>query len=138
MTLGIVYGCSLHPKGGWEVTACFDSPVSEGAKLVEVGQGNLSNVEVKLTYNHSTLVKVEAGGQVLYEVDISPKPYYQVCFASGWGGDYDSYEEAQQDCYSLLGYSRSIRCVNPEDPEYMNPYPVSLTEKIHKVNNTVV
>lgn len=86
-------------------------------------------VELVLTFNYGTLVKAEFQDNVLYEVDLSPKPYFQVCWASGWGGDYASEEDARNECLSLCGYGRSIREVKPGDGGYKDPRYLSLVEQ---------
>lgn len=92
--------------------------------------------EIVLTFNWGALVKVEAAGVVLYEVDLSPQPYWQVCWASGWGGEYDTQEQAQQECESMLGYGRATREVRPGDEGYRNPRTLSLKEKRFPVDAT--
>jgi hypothetical protein len=86
-------------------------------------------VDAVLTYDGDSLVKVQIAGKTHYEVDLSPMPYFQVCWAYGWSGSYDSEEEAMEDCVSLCGHHRSIRKVNPEDGHYRNPRTLQLTEK---------
>lgn len=85
--------------------------------------------ELVLTFNFGTLVKVVFQDRVLYEVDLSPKPYFQVCWAHGWAGDYESEEEAREECLSLCGHGRSIREIKPGDDGYKNPRQPQLTEK---------
>lgn len=90
-----------------------------------------TNVEVKLTYDYSTLIRVEVAGNVVHNIDIIPRPYWEVCWASGWSGDYASCDEAVDDCYNRCGYNRSVRKVEPGDPGYKDP-------EIHQYNTTVV
>jgi len=85
--------------------------------------------ELVLTFNFGTLVKVVFQDRVLYEVDLSPKSYWQVCWAHGWAGDYESEEEAREECLSLCGHGRSIREIKPGDDGYKNPHQPQLTEK---------
>ena len=44
-------------------------------------------------------------------------------------GDYDSEEEARNECLSFCGYGRSIREVKPGDDGYKNPRQPKLTER---------
>jgi len=89
----------------------------------------LEGAELVLTFNFGTLVKVVFQDHALFEVDLSPQPYFQVCWASGWGGAYESEEDAIDESRSLCGYGRSIREVKPGDDEYKNPRYLSLTEQ---------
>lgn len=91
-------------------------------------------IEVILTYNHDQVVKVVVAGVTHYEVDLSPKPYFQVCWAHGWGGSYSSEEEASEDCLSLCGHGRSIREVKPTDEGYKDNRYLEITEKRIKVS----
>lgn len=86
-------------------------------------------MELVLTFNFGTLVKAEFQDRILYEVDLSPKSYFEVCWAHGWAGDYETEEDAENECLSLCGYSRSIREVKPGDDGYKNPRQPQLTEK---------
>lgn len=95
-------------------------------------------VDLVLTFNCGELVKAVFQDQTLYEVDLSPKPYFQVCWANAWGGAYESEEVAMAECISLCGYGRSIREVKPGDAEYKNPHYLNLVEKhIHYTPNTI-
>lgn len=106
--------------------AFFDiSPV--GTKLYAAA--GAAPAELVLTFNFGTLVKAEFQGRMLYEVDLAPKPYFQVCWAHGWAGDYESEEEAREECLSLCGHGRSIREIKPGDDGYKNPRQPQLTEK---------
>jgi len=85
--------------------------------------------ELVLTFNFGTLVKVVFQDRVLYEVDLSPKSYWQVCWERGWAGDYESEEEAREECLALCGYERSIREIKYRDDGYKDPHQPQLTEK---------
>ncbi len=85
--------------------------------------------ELVLTFNFGSLIKAVFQDRVLYEVDLSPKSYFQVCWAHGWSGDYESEEAARDECLSLCGYGRSIREVKPGDDGYKNPDSLELTEQ---------
>ena len=86
-------------------------------------------VDVVLTFNYGQLVKVHIADHTLYEVDLSPKPYFQVCWAHGWAGIYSSEDEAAEDCLSLCGHGRSIREIKPGDDGYRNPNAINLIEQ---------
>ena len=108
--------------------AFFDS-VELGTKLYLAAGAAPVPSELVLTFNFGTLVKVVFQDRVLYEVDLSPKSYWQVCWAHGWAGDYESEEEAREECLSLCGHGRSIREIKPGDDGYKNPHQPQLTEK---------
>ena len=108
--------------------AFFDS-VELGTKLYLAAGAAPVPSELVLTFNFGTLVKVVFQDRVLYEVDLSPKPYFQVCWAHGWAGGYESEEEAREECLSLCGHGRSIREIKPGDDGYKNPHQPQLTEK---------
>ena len=108
--------------------AFFDS-VELGTKLYLAAGAEPVPSELVLTFNFGTLVKVVFQDRVLYEVDLSPKSYWQVCWAHGWAGDYESEEEAREECLSLCGHGRSIREIKPGDDGYKNPHQPQLTEK---------
>ena len=78
--------------------------------------------KVELTYdNFNRLVLVKINGTVVHEIDMSPKPYWQVCWSQGWSGEYASEEDANDYCFSVCGFYRSVREVKPSDQEYVNP-----------------
>ena len=95
------------------------------AALVKLTQGQ----EVVLTSNYGRIVKVEVAGATHFEVDLSPRSYFEVCWAYGWSGTYSSREEAEEECESLCGYRRAIREVKPTDAAYKNPSHLNLKEQ---------
>jgi hypothetical protein len=91
--------------------------------------------QVIITYNWTTPIKIElSNGVVLYEVDMSPKPYWEVCWAHGWGGEYPTEEEAIEDCVNTCGHTRSTREIKPEDEEYEDPRILRITQQTFVVD----
>ena len=123
------YRCSYCKRSVPEINGNIFNHESWCKYRTEKESGKGHTEKLILTYNYSQLVKVELKGEILYEVDLSPKPYWEVCWAHGWAGDYPSEEAAQNDCMSLLGYTRSTRVVNPGDAGYENPEITRITTK---------
>jgi hypothetical protein len=95
------------------------------AALLKLTQGQ----EVVLTSNYGRIVKVEVAGVTHFEVDLSPRSYFEVCWSAGWGGTYSSREEAEEECFALCGYSRAIREVKPSDAGYKDHRHLNLKEQ---------
>lgn len=120
--------CIAVIRGTWKAPLMNDKPVKQGVATEQPAEP-MEPQEVVLTYNYSTLVKVEIAGVVNYEVDLSPLPYFQVCWAHGWAGTYSSEDEANEECINLCGYSRSTRMIKPTDEGYQDQRDLQLTEK---------